>query len=253
MQRRGVPRAPLRPRGLRRRTTRCPPRGSLRRPNQNFGSPASPRTGARADARRPPWRDDLWLCHGICLAGRRRLAGGASANVGRYLDEDPGAVVTILFGLHRRGPDGTAFRGPTCSTTSSRSPSGPPYLRSVRSRARGQRLVVFTDRAGGGRPGSTTCGRGPGRTYAATTPARLDCRAKPGPRGQLSSHPQPLPDGAAGLARPRAHGQRFSPSLADHRNALRSKARGVPNFITVDFYDIGDVLAVARARNEMTP
>lgn len=223
-------------------------------PNQNFGLTRQLRDGVRGlmlDAH--PWRDDLWLCHGICLAGRRRLAEGL-CDVGRYLDEDPGAVVTILFESYLDAAQmETAFREADLLDDVFAQPAGAPWPTLGAIARAGRRLVVFTDRAGGERPWLhdmwTWAQENP---YAATTPAELDCRANRGRAGNplfILNHFLTAPLASPDLAR-RVN---FNPGLADHAARCAAERGVFPNFITVDFYDIGDVLAVARARNEAAP
>ncbi len=43
-----------------------------------------------------PWHDDVWLCHGTCLAGAQRHVEGL-CEVARFLDANPTEVVTIIY------------------------------------------------------------------------------------------------------------------------------------------------------------
>ncbi len=223
-------------------------------PNQRFGLTRQLRDGVRGlmlDVH--AYRDEVWLCHGICQAGRRRLAEGL-CDVGRYLDDDPGAVVTIILESYvDAAPLEAAFREAGLLDDVHAQPAGAPWPTLGALARSGRRLVVFTDRAGGERPWlHDVWAWAQENPYAAMTPADLDCRPNRGRAGNplfILNHFLTAPLASPELART----VNFNPLLADHAARCARERGVVPNFLTVDFYDLGDVLAVTRARNAAAP
>ncbi len=220
-------------------------------PNQTHGLTRQLRDGVRGlmlDAH--PYNGDLWLCHGICQAGRRRLAEGL-CDIGRYLDEDPGAVVTILFESYLDAAQmEAAFREAELLDDLHVQPAGAPWPTLGALTASGRRLVVLSDRGGGERPWLHDMWRwAQENPFAATRPSDLDCRAGRGRAGNplfILNHFLTAPLASPELARM----VNFNPLLADHAARCARERAAVPNFVTVDFYELGDLLAVVRARNE---
>jgi hypothetical protein len=223
-------------------------------PNQTHGVTRQLRDGVRGlmlDAH--PYRDDLWLCHGICQAGRRRLAEGL-CDIGRYLDGDPGAVVTILFESYITAEQmETAFREADLLDDAHVQPAGAPWPTLGAMVRAGRRLVVLSDRGGGERPWLhamwTWAQENP---FAATVPSDLDCRTGRGRAGNplfILNHFLTAPLASPELALMVNGGV----SLADHASRCARERRVVPNFVTVDFYEIGELLSVVSARNAGVP
>jgi hypothetical protein len=221
-------------------------------PNQNFGLTRQLRDGVRGlmlDAH--PWRDDLWLCHGICLAGRRRLAEGL-CDVGRYLDEDPGAVVTILFESYLDAAQmETAFREADLLDDVFAQPAGAPWPTLGEFVRSGRRLVVFTDRDDDAASWyHDVWAYAQENPYAATTPSALSCAQNRGASTNalfILNHFLTAPLASPELARM----VNFNPALLDHARRCQRERMRFPNFVTVDFYDLGDLMPTVSALNAM--
>lgn len=219
-------------------------------PNQMYGVPRQLRDGVRGlmlDAH--PFEGDTWLCHGACQLGRKRLAEGL-CDIGRYLDQDPGAVVTILFESYASAADvARAFgeAGLLDDVYAQRADAPWPTLGEMA--AQNRRLVVFTDRDGGAMPWYHDVWRWAQETpFSTTAPGDLDCRTNRGDSGNplfILNHFLTNPIGSRALAETVNH----NPFLLDRARRCQRERVRLPNFVTVDFYDVGDVLATTAALN----
>lgn len=189
------------------------------------------------------------LCHGLCVIGHRPLREGL-CDIGRFLDEDPTAVVSIIFESYVPVADiEVAFREAQLLDDVHAQPAGTPWPTLAEMIRAGRRLVVFSDRDGGARPWHHDVWQwAQENPYAARTPDELSCRLN---RGDARNSLFILNNF---LTNPTA-----SPSLADmvnHDPFLTTQVQRCqrermlfPNFVTVDFYDRGDVLRVVDALN----
>ncbi len=191
-----------------------------------------------------------YLCHGPCSLGRRLLSDGL-CDITRFLDERPGEVVTIIFESYVTAAD--IERSFTESGLIERVHPHVmgerwPTLRELI--ARDQRVVVFTDREGGARPWYLNVWAYAWETpFSARTPAELDtCAMNRGNRANslfIFNHflTNPL------ASRELAQMVNLNPFLIDRAQRCQRETAALPNFVTVDYYDIGDVLAVTRTLN----
>lgn len=189
------------------------------------------------------------LCHGVCSLGRRPLVEGLCA-VGRHLDDDPGAVVTLI--LESYVPVATmepAFRAAGLLDDAHMQPSGtawPTLGEMVRS---GRRLVVLSDRDGGARPWLHGVWDYAQETpFSAASPSELSCAVnRGGTRNSLFifNHFLTMLSGFPHLARM----VNFNPFLLERARACQAARGRLPNFVTVDFYEIGDAAATVSALN----
>jgi hypothetical protein len=199
------------------------------------------------------YRGDAYLCHGDCRLGRRPLADAMCA-VRAFLDAHPDEVVTLLFESAISADDTVAAiaRGGLSRYVGAQPEGGRwPTLRAMI--AAGHRLVVFTE----------TGGRSPSwylplydlaweTDYSFRDPAEMSCAGHRGDaRNALFVLNHFLSDPVA------------SPELADvvnHAPLLLARARRcmaetrhLPNFVAVDFYDVGDLFAVVDTLNGSPP
>lgn len=199
-----------------------------------------------------PWDKRPWLCHRFCALGGQPLVEGLG-EIKRFLDAHPREVVSIIFESHVDA----------ASTQQAFVDAGLQGQLHVQDRHRawptlremigaGRRLVVFTDREGGAFPGYldefTFAFE---NSYAAWKDSDFACGVN---RGQASNAlfvlnhfiSDPLPDREAA-----ARVNRGAPLWA-HAARCARELRRVPNFVTVDHYDVGDVMAVVHRLNRRT-
>jgi hypothetical protein len=223
-------------------------------PNQRTGLLRQLRDGVRGlmlDAH--PFRDDVYLCHGVCLLGRRPLVEGL-CDVARYLDEDPEAVVTIIFESYVPAADvARAFASTGLLEDVHAQPVGAPWPTLREMITRGRRLVVLTDRDGGAFPWYLPVWRHAQETpFTARTPEELSCRENRGrPENPLFilNHFLTDPFGSEALAGRVNH----NPLLLERARACEASRGRRANFVTVDFHDVGSLPAAVAALNDREP
>lgn len=190
------------------------------------------------------------LCHGPCSLGRRPLVDGL-CDITRFLDEQPGEVVTIIFETYTTPEEiERAFVDSGLIERVHEQRVGDPWptLRSMIERDR--RVVVLTDRDGGARPWYLPVWSHAWETpFSARTPMDLEtCMMNRGSRANplfilnhFLTNPLASPDLAAMVNN--------DPILIDRARRCQRETGAMPNFVTVDYYDIGSLLSTTRALN----
>jgi len=193
----------------------------------------------------------IYFCHGYCELGAYPVAP-TMQEIHDFLVANPGEVVMIVVEDYIEPADLAALFSDAglerlALTTD---PKGPwPTLRQLVDRD--QRLIVFTESGKGGAPWLLPAFDAFQETpYSFKTPADFSCRPnRGGTAGSLfqinhwiETTPAPRPTNA---------------EIVNAYDFLLRRARGcqqerrhVPNVIAVDFYNIGDVVEVARTLNE---
>lgn len=200
-------------------------------------------------------RDDtVQLCHGNCRIGRRPLAEGLR-DLRLFLDCHPHDVIVIVFEAHApadRVEEGFVESGLDRYLHVPDAPPSAGYawptLRELVSA--NERVIVFTDDRDAPQPwhlySYDWAWENP---YAADTPADLSCREDRGDRDRslwIFNHFLTNPVASPELAEMINH----DPFFTERVSGCRADAGGdLPNFVTVDFYDLGDVLSVVDALN----
>jgi hypothetical protein len=201
------------------------------------------------------WEGQVMLCHGVCALGTTLIGmkplGTALEEIGRFLNANPNEVLTILFESYVEAVDVEAAieqAGLVGRVYSHHRGKPWPTLRKLLSA--GKRLVVFTDDAAGApgwyHPVWDYCWE---TSYDIQAVEQFSCAVNRGTRdndlfilNHFISDPWASEDRAAeanayDVLYPRAV-QCFEESGS------------LPNFVTVDFYAVGDVLAVVEKLNE---
>ncbi|MBL8684038.1 MAG: hypothetical protein JNK05_33000 [Myxococcales bacterium] len=190
------------------------------------------------------------LCHGPCSLGRRPLVDGL-CDITQFLDDQPGEVVTIIFESYTTAAEvERAFVESGLIERVHEQRAGDPWptLRAMIERDR--RVVVLTDREGGARPWYLPVWSHAWETpFSARTPTDLEtCRMNRGSRANplfIFNHFLTNP-----LASPElATMVNNDPFLIDRARRCQRETSALPNFVTVDYYDIGSVLSTTRALN----
>lgn len=198
------------------------------------------------------FEDDLYLCHSECsFLGRRRLVDGL-AEIRDFLVRHPREVVTIIFEAYIDAEDTErAFADSgLLSYVHVQDPNAPwPTLGEMIDA--GERLVVFTDRRADSElyPWYLYVWDYAFETpFSFARPEDLSCAPN---RGRASNvlfilnHFLTQSFGRPQLARQ----INFNPLFLDRARECETANERVANFVTVDFYDIGDVLSVVRELN----
>lgn len=189
------------------------------------------------------------LCHGPCTIGHRRLAEGL-CDVGQFIDSHPGEVMVLILESYIDGPalEG-AMREAGLLEDLHVQARGAPWPTLGEMVVAGRRVVVLDDRADPSLPWDLPVWSFAQETpFSATTPAELDCRTNRGDSGNalfILNHFLTAPAALPRLAEMVNH----NPFLIDRaRRCWRERGR-LPNFVTVDFYETGDVLAASETLN----
>ena len=200
-----------------------------------------------------PYRGDAYLCHSDCRIGRRPLAD-AMCTVRAFLDAHPDEVVTLLFesGISADDTVQAMARGGLLRYVGAQPVGGVwPTLREMI--AAGHRLVVFTETGGGSPAWYLPLYDNAWETgFAFSAPSEMSCAGNRGdPRNALFvlNHFLNAPVASASLADQVNH----APQLLARAQRCMRDSRHLPNFVAVDFYDVGDLFEVVDALNGASP
>lgn len=221
-------------------------------PNQRFSITRQLRDGVRGlmlDVH--PWNAETWLCHGTCLAGAQRHVEGL-CEVAQFLDANPAEVVTIIYESYVSGSDVVAdLRAVGLDADAVSQPAGAPWPTLGELVRGGRRLVVFTDRDDDAASWyHDVWAYAQENPYAARTPAELSCAQNRGSSANalfILNHFLTAPLASPELARM----VNFNPALLDHARRCQRERMRFPNFVTVDFHDLGDLMPTVAALNAM--
>jgi len=194
-----------------------------------------------------PAVQQAYLCHGICQLGRRPLLEGL-CDITAFLDGHRGEIVSIIFESNVT-PAHTAEVMAVAGLTDyvyTHVGAWPTLGEMI---AKNQRLVVFTESDGG-----TPAWYHPAWTLIEDTPysfskaSELSCTPNRGNEASplfLLNHWILDP-----IANPKRAAEINVSSVLLARAQQCQKERGkLPNFVGVDFYDIGDLFSVVRTLN----
>lgn len=201
--------------------------------------------GLMLDAHR--WMGDVWLCHGACAVGARRLAEGL-CDIGQFLDAHPEEVLVLILESYINGAElEGAMReaGMLDALHVQREGEAWPTLGAMI--ASGRRVVVLDDSADPTRPWDLPVWRFAQETpFSAERPADLDCRMNRGSSNNglfILNHFLTAPIAFESLAEQVNH----NPFLVERARRCRRERGRLPNFVTVDFYEIGDLFAASES------
>ena len=178
--------------------------------------------------------------------GRRRLAEGL-CDVGTFLDEHPEEVMVLILESYISGDElEGALReaGMLDDLHTQRAGTAWPTLGAMVSS--GRRVVILDDDADRSRPWDHPVWDFAQETpFSVTTPAELDCRENRGRSGNalfILNHFLTAPTAFPRLAEMVNH----DPFLVDRARRCRQSRGRLPNFVTVDFYETGDLFAACE-------
>jgi hypothetical protein len=223
-------------------------------PNQDFDMPRQLADGVRglmldayyfADENGP---HSTYLCHGLCQIGSQPLVEGLG-QIRQFLDGNRAEVVSIIFESYISAADMRSTfdaAGLTHYTVPHHSGDSWPTLRQLIERD--QRLLVLTDHEAAFDwylDEFTWAWENP---YDNPTPADFKCTAN---RGQPTNDLFVLNHflEAALPMKSNAELVNYNPDFLAHAERCRSETGRLPNFVTVDWYNVGDLFSVVSTLN----
>lgn len=220
-------------------------------PNQSHDVPTQLADGVRAlmlDTH--VWNDGVYLCHSICEVGNQLLTDGL-AEIGAFLDAHPREVVTIIFESYiSAGQAEAAFAASGLLDQVHSQPLGEPWPTLAEMIAADRRLVVFTDRDGWTLPWYQDVWAHTWETDWSVDPGEaFDCVKNRGSYDNELLILNHFVTGAWGaLDTLAAEANAYDVLWAHAQDCVTAEGRS-PNFVTLDFYDLGDGRAVVDALN----
>ncbi len=194
--------------------------------------------------------DQVWLCHGPCALGRTRLLDGL-CTLTRFLDENPGEIVTLDLETYVRDADtDEVLRASGLADYAFAHSAGQPWptLRSLVDS--NKRLVVFLEKGGGSPPYLHPAYEGEifDTPYDFKKSTDFSCRLNRGKAGSplfLLNHwlSDPLSDIAF------AREVNTAAVLGKRIDDCTKETGKKPFLVAVDFYDVGDLFATVRKAN----
>lgn len=195
-----------------------------------------------------PFDGGVFLCHGVCQLGSKPLEDGLR-EIAEFLERNRGEVLTIIFESYVPAAD--IERGFVDSGLIEyvHRPEGAawPTLRQMIDA--NQRLVVFTDSDGGALPWYLDVWDHAWEThFSARQVTDFSCapnRGDPGNALFIFNHfltrTRPVPEEADAV--------NGNPFLIDRATECMNDSGALPNFVTVDFYSVGDLFAAVDQLN----
>jgi hypothetical protein len=189
------------------------------------------------------------LCHGDCFWGQRPLDEGLAV-LRAYLDADPGAVLTLILENYIDHADiEAAMAAGGLLELAYAHEAGTPWPTLGEMVAAGQRVVVLGSDGGSAHPWILDTWTEAFETDWSNKVAEdLDCdvnRGSPDNPLFILNHfvadPLPEPSQAATV--------NFNPFFIERALACQAEHEQIPNFVTVDFYGVGDVFDVVDVLN----
>ena len=192
------------------------------------------------------------LCHAYCELGKEPLVSGL-LKIRRYLDLHPEEVVSIIFEAYISEADtAAAFAAAGLLPMLHTQPVAAPWPTLRHLIDAESRLVVFTDERGVLPWHHYVWDYASETPFSFETSADLSCAPNRGDPSQplfILNHFLTQLLGSPALADQINH----DPLFIDRALACQAERNRLPNFVTVDFYDIGDVFPVTAALNGLVP
>ncbi|HEY8515592.1 MAG TPA: hypothetical protein VIS07_08765 [Candidatus Binatia bacterium] len=192
---------------------------------------------------------EVVLCHALCQLGKKPLVD-TLIDIRKFLERHPYEIVSIIFESYVSAADTeAAFAAAGLLPYVHAQPVGVPWPTLREMIAADRRLVVFTDNQGGAYPWYHRVWTYAFEThYSFANPAALSCdpnRGSPSNSLFILNHFLTQVFGSPALAEQINH----NPLFIDRALECQAANGALPNFVTVDFYDIGDVMKVVAQLN----
>jgi hypothetical protein len=219
-------------------------------PNQLYNIPTQLEDGVRAFMLDTHYDEEAaFLCHGLCALGKRPLADGL-ADLTSFLESDPNQVLTIIFESYISAEDTRqAFADSGLLEWVYAHPAGEPWPTLQELIGNHTTVVVFTDSGGGTYPWYHPVWDHAWEThYSNVGPDDFTCEPNRGnPENPLFIFNHFLTDP---LAKPElAELVNYNPFFLERALECHNQSGRMPNFVTIDFYSIGDVMEVVEELN----
>lgn len=197
----------------------------------------------------PDYGDEVLLCHGPCALGQRPLVD-TLIDMRVFLEGQPDDILVIIIESYvsaehtRQSFDDAGMTGYLLDPT-----PGQPLPTLDEMIDSGKRMVVLTDHDCGGFPGYLPVWDWAGdNDWNNKVPEDLNCavnRGNPANPFFILNHFLTNPFASEDLA----NEINFNPFFIDQAVKCRAERDHIPNFVTVDFAEIGDVMTVVDALN----
>ncbi|MBS2011343.1 MAG: hypothetical protein JST00_00415 [Deltaproteobacteria bacterium] len=194
--------------------------------------------------------DQVYLCHGPCALGRTRLLDASCAIV-KFLDENPGEILTLVVETYVKDDDLDAvLRASGLAELAFTHVAGQPWptLRSMIEG--GKRLVVFLEKGGGAPAYLHPAYEGEmfDTPYSFQSQSDFSCRLGRGKAGSplfLVNHWLGRPFADIAFARE----VNTAAVLGKRVDDCTKEGGKKPFLVAVDFYEVGDLFQVVRKAN----
>lgn len=192
---------------------------------------------------------EIWVCHSVCWAGGEPLID-VLGEIRAFLDKNPSEVVTIIFENYVEAPAVvSAFDWSGLTPYAFAQPKGAEWPTLGQLIDQNKRLVVFTDSYGGSPSWLMPVWDYAVEThYANEHPSDMTCaynRGNPANSLFIFNHFLTYPLGARRLA----YQVNYNPFLVDRARQCQTETGKLPNFVTLDFYDMGDLMETVDQLN----
>jgi hypothetical protein len=213
-----------------------------------YDADANENTAGHIDGRSAA--DQVYLCHGPCALGHTRLLDGL-CTITKFLDANPGEVFSIIFENDVTDADTDAVvRASGLADYAYTHPKGAPWPTLRELVDSGKRVVLFEENQGGTRAylHRAYADEMWDTPYAFEKQADFTCALGRGQKTNalfLVNHWLSRPFADIALARE----VNVASVLGDRVTRCTTEAGRAPTFVSVDFYDVGDLFGVVRKAN----
>lgn len=197
----------------------------------------------------PAHEGEIWVCHSVCWAGGEPLIDVLGV-IRAFLDSHPYEVVTIIFENYVEAPAVvSAFDWSGLTPYAYALPAGASWPTLGELISANKRLVVFTDSYGGSPSWlMPVWDHAVEVNYSYQHRSDMTCaynRGNPNNSLFIFNHFLTYPLGARRLA----FQVNFNPFLINRANQCWAETGKLPNFVTLDFYDLGDLFETVDSLN----
>jgi hypothetical protein len=197
-----------------------------------------------------PFEDDIYLCHGICQLGSKPLVEGLG-EIEDFLAHNRGEVITLILESYVTAADVAAAMETSGLIDYAFAPGAGPWPTLRQLIDADTRLIVLTDSDGGAYPWYVDVWEQAWEThFSARETTDFSCdpnRGNPDNPLFIFNHfltrTIPVPDEAETV--------NSNPFLIDRALQCVNESGALPNFVTVDFYSVGDVFAAVDQLNAL--
>jgi len=223
-------------------------------PNQTFAVPRQLEDGIRGLMLDTHWhQDEAYLCHSACDLGQQRLSDGL-AEIRAFLEDHPREVITIIFEAYITAAQTEAAFAESGLIELAYTPPGDGSWPTLGEMIEGgRRLVVLTDEPGTDGPSwyLDVWQHAWDTDWSNRVKEDFSCDKLRGDSPDnplfILNHFLTRPYALPSLAEEVNH----NPFFIERAEQCRRESGQIPSLISVDFYEIGDVLAVVDALNSI--